>query len=70
MSEPQMCRTLHYMMEQGWVMSRGEKGRGHRPQFFLARPFGEFVGEVMRVMEETVRWEGEGGDASRGSMRF
>ncbi len=59
MSQPQMSLILNYMKEQGWVMSRGRRGRGHRQQFFLARPFGEFVGEVMQVMEETVRWEGE-----------
>jgi len=57
MSQPQLSRVLTYMKEQGRVMSRGKKDMGHRPQYFLARPFCEFVRDVMRVLEEPVRWE-------------
>lgn len=59
-SQPQMSRTLTYMKDQGWVMSRGKKGRGSRPQFFLARHFLSLSGDVMRGMEETMRWGREG----------
>jgi predicted transcriptional regulator len=48
MSQPQMSFILNYMKGQGRVMSRGKRGRGHRLQFFLSRPFPEFVGDVIR----------------------
>jgi predicted transcriptional regulator len=56
MSEPQLNLNISFMKERGWISVQGKRGRGHRQRFFLARPFHEFVEDVIRVMEETVRW--------------